>query len=578
MLISLKPNRRNLFGLFLLSLCLGQPAVLQAVQEPESAVVAEVPEPTGATEPAAASEVRFLNLKFSGSALIRGQYQRTEKELRLLLPMPGKDRPETMESTANSGVRLLTLIPMAGQTEVPDSLMGRWRVVSGVMDGKETDLFNGDEIMFDASAVRIVEKKNASDYAGTYHLPDSGAKMSEGQSSGEGLVKTLRGKFRAVVDESSTGEVTGLSVHGLQKSQASAWSDELGDLLAQVPTLKSLTLTDFNFSDASQQLMFLTKLSQLESLDLRQTNVDDAALTHLSQLNSLRILKLEYNQKLTDKGLAHIAGLTQLSELDLAFVPVNDQSIESLTQLKSLTKLYLYGTLISDEGLRRLPELPELEVLYVGRDEGAEISDISVEILTARQSLKTLGIPGTRFSPAGIQKLRDELPNCTLMGAETVQTASTVSEPAVPMSNGTANSTVTLNEHTVELKHAFAYRTPGKETDPVTILITSEPVRLSDLETALSRYGDDFTFAPFMDQIRIRLRDDGTVESVHVVVDGKTLNDAGPHITAATKTKDDEISGTAATLGTAKANGLSYSMNMQFQTVIQIPEIKAVPE
>jgi hypothetical protein len=81
-----------------------------------------------------------------------------------------------------------------------------------------------------------------------------------------------------------------------------------------------------------------------------------------------------------------------------------------------------------------------------------------------------------------------------------------------------------------------------------------------------------------MDQIRIRLRDDETVESVHVVVDGKTVNDAGPHITAATIIKDDEISGTAATQGTAKANGLSYSMNMQFQTVIQSPDIKAVPE
>ena len=566
MLISLKPNRRNLFGLFLLSLCLSQPSALQAVQEAESAVVAE------------ATEVRFLNLKFSGSALIRGQYQSTRKELRLLLPMPGKDRPETMESTANSGVRLLTLIPMAGQTDVPDSLLGRWRVVSGVLDGKETDLFNGDEIMFDASAVRIVEKKNASDYAGTYHLPASGTKMSEGQSSGEGLVKTLRGKFKAVVDESLTGEVTGLSVHGLQKSKASAWSDELGDLLAQVPTLKSLTLTDFDFSDASQQLLFLTKLSQLESFDLRQTNVDDAALTHLSQLNSLRILKLEYNQQLTDKGLEHIAGLTQLSELDLAFVPVTDQLIESLTELKSLKKLYLYGTSISDEGLRRLPELPELEVLYVGRDEGAEISDASVEILTARQSLKTLGIPGTRFSTDGIQKLRDELPNCTLVGTETSQKASTVSEPAVPMSNGKANSTVTLNEHSVELKHAFAYRTQGKATDPVTILVTSEPVRLSDLETALSRYGDDFTFAPFMDQIRIRLREDGTVESVHIVVDGKTVNDAGPHITAATTIMDNEISGTAAARGTAKGNGLSYSMNMQFKTVIQVPAVKAEPE
>ena len=566
MLISLITNRRNVFGLFLLCLFLGQPSPLAAVQESESAVVAEAP------------EVRFLNLKFSGSALIRGQYQRTGKELRLLLPMPGKDRPETMESTANSGDRLLTLIPMAGQTDVPDSLLGQWRVVSGVMDGKETDLFNGDEIMFDASAVRIVEKKNSSDYAGTYHLPDSGPKMSDGQSSGEGLVKTLRGKFKAVVDESSTGEVTGLSLHGLQKNSASAWSDELSDLLGQVPGLKSLTLTDFEFSDASQQLTFLTKLSQLESLDLRKTNVDDAALEHLSQLHTLRILKLEYNKQLTDKALEHIAGLTQLSELDLAFVPVTDRSIESLTQLTSLTKLYLYGTLISDEGLRRLPELPELEVLYVGRDEGAEISDASLEILIARQSLITLGIPGTRFSPEGIRKLRDELPNCTLVGTETVQRPSTVSEPATPMSNGMANSNVTLHEQSVELKHAFAYRTQGRVTDPVTILITSEPVRLSDLETALSRYGDDYTFAPFMDQIRIRLRDDGTVESVHIVVDGKTVNDAGPHVTAATIIKDDEISGTAAAKGTAKGDGLSYSMNMQFQTVIHVPAVKAEQE
>jgi hypothetical protein len=566
MLISLKPNRRNVFGLIFLSLCLGQPSPLAAVQKAESAVVAEAP------------EVRSLNLKFSGSALIRGQYQRIGKELRLLLPMPGKDRPETMESTANSGVRLLTLIPVAGQTDVPDSLPGRWQVVSGVMDGKETDLFNGDEIMFDASAVRIVEKKNGSDYVGTYHLPASGTEMSDGQGSGESLGKTLRGKFKAVVDESSTGEVTGVSVHGLQKSKASLWSDELGDLLIQMPTLKSLTLTDFDFSDASQQLTFLTKLSQLEALDLRKTNVDDAALSHVSQLNTLRILKLEYNQLLTDKGIEKIAGLNQLSELDLAFVPVTDQSIESLAQLKSLKKLYLYGTLISDEGLRHLPELPELETLYVGRDEGAEISDASLEILTARQSLKTLGIPGTRFSAEGIQKLRDELPNCTLVGTETVQRSSTESEPATPMSSGTANSTVTLNEQSVELTHCIAYRTQGKETDPVTILVTSEPVRGGDLETALSRYGDDYTFAPFMDQIRIRLRDNGTVESVHIVVDGKTVNDAGPHITASITVMDNEISGSAAAKGTAKANGQSYSMNVQFKTVIQVPEVKAVPE
>ena len=566
MLVALFPHKRSLFKGLLLGLCCCLPASVEAAQDAESGAVAE----TGV--------LRSLNLKFSGSALIRGQYQRTEMGLKLLLPMPGKDRPKQMASPENSGIRLMNLIPVAGQTDVAEGLLGRWRVVSGVLDGKETDLFNGDEIMFDVAAVRIVEKNNGSDYVGTYHVPSSDREMQANLNDRENHVQTLRKKYQAVVDESSEGKVTGISIHGLQNSQASAWPDELGDLLSQVTSLESLTLTDYEFSDASQQLRFLTKLIRLESLDLRKTNVSDAALAHVAQLSTLRILKLEYSDQLTDKGLTATVGLSQLSELDLAFVPVTDLSFESLAQLKSLKKLYLYGTLISDQGLQRLPELSELEVLYVGRDEGADISDASIEILAARQSLRTLGIPGTRFSPEGLQKLREQMPNCSLVGAETVQELSMASDANVPISTGTANSVVTMNEQSVELKHCLAYPTKGKPTDPVTILVTSEPVRLSDLETAISTYGDDYTFAPFVDQVRIRLRADKTVESIHVVVDGKTVNDAGPHVVATTTIKNNEIEGTASIKGSAKARHLTYSVKLQFSTVIQTPEVKAAVE
>ncbi len=518
--------------------------------------------------------LKSLNLKFSGSGLIRGLYQKTETGLKMLLPMPGKDRPAKMESDENSGIRLLTLVPEAEVKNVADSLLGRWRVVAGVMDGKDTDLFNGDEVMFDATAVRIVEKRGGSDYVGTYHQPSLNSQTQHESADGESLGSTLHKKYHAIIDESSEGEILGVSIYGLKNGKASSWPNELGDLLAQLSTLKVLTLTDFDFSDASQQLQFLVKLNLLESLDLRKTNVSDVALDHVAALSTLRVLKLEYSPELTDKCLNTIAGLSQLAELDLAFVPVTDQSIEALAALASLKKLYLYGTQITDQGVQKLPELPALEVLFVGRDEGAEISDASVGTLTARKNLLTLGIPGTRFSPNGIKTLQEQMPTCSLIGIETVQNPPILADLQMPPDTGTATGVATINGHSVELKYCFAYHTHGKPKDPLTILVTSEQVGLRDLEKALSRYGDDYTFASFMDQIRIRLRADGTAESIHVVINGKTVNDAGLHLIGTTMIRDHEIEGTAMVKGPAKSNDLVYAVDVQFKASIQTPESK----
>lgn len=550
----------------LLGLCLCFSASLGSTHETESKTVS--------TDEA----VKLINLKIAGSPLIRGLYQRSETGLKLLLPLPGKDQPVTMESTENSGMRLLNLIPVAGQTDMPESLLGRWRVISAIMDGKETDQFTNDEVMFDLQTLRIVENKSGSDYVGTYHLPATDHALQAAENDADSLVKQLRTKHHAIVDESPTADVIGISVHGLVKGTASAWPNELGNLLAQVPSLKSLTLTDFDFADPVGQLTFLQHLKSLETLDLRKTNVSDAALTHLASLSTLRILKLEYSPQLTDKGLNDIAELSNLLELDLAFVPVTDQSITSLTKLKSLQKLYLYGTQITDQGIQKLPELPALEVLFVGSDEVAEISDASVGTLTARKNLRTLGIPGTRLSAEGIKKLQEQLPACTLVGAEIVQKVPLTAKLEILMDTGTATGVATINGNSVNLNHCFAYRRKGQPTDPITILVTSEPVRLSELETALSRYGDDYTFAPFIDQIRICLRADGTAESIHIVVDGKTVNDAGPHLVATTSIRDDELEGTAMVKGPAKSGNLFYAVNLEFKAEIRTPQINSRAE
>ena len=89
-------------------------------------------------------------------------------------------------------------------------------------------------------------------------------------------------------------------------------------------------------------LKCVSRLSQLQSLDLSGTQVTDAGLAQLGSLSKLRILNLS-NTNVTDVGLTHLVGLSSLRVLDLR------------------------GTSVSPEGVRRLrSELKDCEVEVSG--------------------------------------------------------------------------------------------------------------------------------------------------------------------------------------------------------------------
>ena len=62
----------------------------------------------------------------------------------------------------------------------------------------------------------------------------------------------------------------------------------------------------------------LAKLAQLESLNLRHTDITDAGMAHMAALRNLKRLDLT-SLDITEKGLAALAPLAHLEDLDLSF-------------------------------------------------------------------------------------------------------------------------------------------------------------------------------------------------------------------------------------------------------------------
>jgi Leucine-rich repeat (LRR) protein len=71
------------------------------------------------------------------------------------------------------------------------------------------------------------------------------------------------------------------------------------------------------------------KLASLESLDIDHTRITDAGLAKLAGLTKLTALTLD-SVDLTDAGVAHLAGIGSLRELDLYHTLVTDKGFEQL--------------------------------------------------------------------------------------------------------------------------------------------------------------------------------------------------------------------------------------------------------
>ncbi|MGB9690123.1 hypothetical protein [Thermogutta sp.] len=117
-------------------------------------------------------------------------------------------------------------------------------------------------------------------------------------------------------------------------------------------SLRVLNLPQTMVDDSA--LEALRSMPLLEELSLAQTLITDAGLNHVAALFSLRKLNVAQTQA-TDNGVQYLSSLPHLESLDLSGnLGITDAAIPFLEKLPQLREVFLDGTSVTAEGLKRL--------------------------------------------------------------------------------------------------------------------------------------------------------------------------------------------------------------------------------
>ena len=116
-----------------------------------------------------------------------------------------------------------------------------------------------------------------------------------------------------------------------------------------------------------EELALLAPLApKIAWLDLSKTDVTDAGMDNLAEMEALRRLYLKHTA-VGDDGLAALAGLGALAYLNLFGAQVTDEGLRHLGALESLETVYLWQTGVTEAGAEELrARRPELEVVFGG--------------------------------------------------------------------------------------------------------------------------------------------------------------------------------------------------------------------
>jgi hypothetical protein len=101
---------------------------------------------------------------------------------------------------------------------------------------------------------------------------------------------------------------------------------------------------------------------RLAQYGLEQKVLSDACLVHLRKLPQLESLTLAGN-RITDAGLPQIAGFANLKELDLVATEVSDAGLKYIQGMKNLSRVNLAATRVTKAGVTKLQDArPDLEI------------------------------------------------------------------------------------------------------------------------------------------------------------------------------------------------------------------------
>jgi Leucine-rich repeat (LRR) protein len=123
--------------------------------------------------------------------------------------------------------------------------------------------------------------------------------------------------------------------------------------LAHLSGLRQLKRLEIS-STKIESLEPIRTLTGLQIIEFPENSLDDNALAPLTGFDSLEILILRANPKITDTGLAHLSGLKKLYLLDLDNTSITDAGVAQLARITGLEEIHLNGTKTTRDGIAAL--------------------------------------------------------------------------------------------------------------------------------------------------------------------------------------------------------------------------------
>ena len=147
----------------------------------------------------------------------------------------------------------------------------------------------------------------------------------------------------------------------------------------------------------------LGHIKTIESLNIIATKLSDEWIAPLGKLTNLKMLRLVNNGKLTDAGMAHLAGLKNLESFSFVGTGMKGHAYAKSEGWTRLVKVSHRGSSIDDEGLRQLCEhLPNLESISLAH---AKFTDAGAVHLNKLTKLKGLEIGTRNATPSCLQQI-----------------------------------------------------------------------------------------------------------------------------------------------------------------------------
>ncbi len=240
--------------------------------------------------------------------------------------------------------------------------------------------------------------------------PPAGLSLSGWKITDAGLVnlKGLTNLRRLVLPKQITDagvvHLVGMKLAVLRIPQQAKTDLGLKHYLAAIEPPNALDLPRWQITDAG--LVYIKRLTNLETLSLRKTKVTDAGLVHLKSLINLTRLNL-WESEVTDVGLVHLKGLTELRGLGLRNTQITDAGLVHLKGLTNLQTLDLSHTQVTDAGLVHLAGL-NLKSLVIPKQARTDIG--LKHFLAAVEPSSELKLRYWEITDAGLVHLRG-LPN-----------------------------------------------------------------------------------------------------------------------------------------------------------------------